>query len=334
METEFLKNILKSISVSGYEEPLQNIVREEMQNVADEIREDEMHNLVCVANPDSPVRILLSAHADEIGLMISNITEDGRLQVVDRGGVVVPTYPGQQVIVKTKEREIPGVVEAYRGLFEKQGMSTKDLKIDIGAKDRKDALRYVKPGDPVVPDTHIRTLANGRITSRALDDRIGVYIIMEALKRAKERGCTSGIYAASTTGEETTKTGAYWCSARIHPTLAVVVDVTYTRDCLGMDPAEMGQVELGKGPVLCYSPIVAKELNEKMERTAKKANIPVQWEVASRLSYTDADKIHFSNEGVPVVLVSVPLRYMHMPCEVADLSDVEHCIELIAHFLA
>ena len=182
METEFLKNILKSISVSGYEEPLQNIVREEMQNVADEIREDEMHNLVCVANPDSPVRILLSAHADEIGLMISNITEDGRLQVVDRGGVVVPTYPGQQVIVKTKEREIPGVVEAYRGLFEKQGMSTKDLKIDIGAKDRKDALRYVKPGDPVVPDTHIRTLANGRITSRALDDRIGVYIIMEALK--------------------------------------------------------------------------------------------------------------------------------------------------------
>ena len=168
METEFLKNILKSISVSGYEEPLQNIVREEMQNVADEIREDEMHNLVCVANPDSPVRILLSAHADEIGLMISNITEDGRLQVVDRGGVVVPTYPGQQVIVKTKEREIPGVVEAYRGLFEKQGMSTKDLKIDIGAKDRKDALRYVKPGDPVVPDTHIRTLANGRITSRAL----------------------------------------------------------------------------------------------------------------------------------------------------------------------
>ena len=101
-----------------------------------------------------------------------------------------------------------------------------------------------------------------------------------------------------------------------------------------MDPAEMGQVELGKGPVLCYSPIVAKELNENMERTAKKANIPVQWEVASRLSYTDADKIHFSNEGVPVVLVSVPLRYMHMPCEVADLSDVEHCIELIAHFLA
>ena len=209
METEFLKNILKSISVSGYEEPLQNIVREEMQNVADEIREDEMHNLVCVANPDSPVRILLSAHADEIGLMISNITEDGRLQVVDRGGVVVPTYPGQQVIVKTKEREIPGVVEAYRGLFEKQGMSTKDLKIDIGAKDRKDALRYVKPGDPVVPDTHIRTLANGRITSRALDDRIGVLsiIIGKTLKRAKERGCTSGIYAASTTGEETTKTG-------------------------------------------------------------------------------------------------------------------------------
>src|SRR5699024_5259810 len=163
--------------------------------------------------------------------------------------------------------------------------------------------------------------------------RIGVYIIMEALKRARERGCKAGVYAASTTGEETTKTGAYWCSTRIRPTLAIVVDVTYTSDCIGMNPAEMGTVELGKGPVLCNSPIVVKEWNQKLEDCAKEAGIPVQREAASRLSYTDADKIHFSNEGVPVVLVSIPLRYMHMPCEVADENDVENCIELIARFL-
>lgn len=334
MNETFLTNLLSSISVSGYEEPVQEVVEAEMKNYADEIRRDEMQNLTCVLNPDSDVRIMLSAHADEIGLMISNIREDGRLQVIDRGGIVPATYPGRQVRIKTKNGEVYGVVEAYRSLFKDENLGTKQFLIDIGAKDKEDALNYVSLGDPIVPDTPIRKLANGKFTARALDDRLGVYIIMETLKRAKELGCKVGIYAASTTGEETTKTGAYWTSARIQPTMAIVVDVTYTSDCSGMDPAEMGTVCLGEGPVLCNSPIVVKALNEKMEECAKKAGISVQREAASRLSYTDGDQIHFSNQGVPMVLVSIPLRYMHMPAEVADEKDVEGCIELIAQFLA
>lgn len=333
MKKEFLEALLTSISVSGYEEPVQQVVEKEMAGYADEIYKDEMENLVCVLNPESKVRIMLSAHGDEIGLMISNITEQGRLQVIDRGGIVPGTYPGQQVCVKNARGIVYGVVEASRELFKKENLGTKDFVIDIGAKSREDALKYVDLGDPIVLDTHIRSLANGRFSARALDDRLGVYIIMEALKRAKEIGCKAGVYAASTTGEETTKTGAYWTSARIDPTLAIVVDVTYTSDCLDMNPAEMGTVELGKGPVLCNSPIVVKKLNEKMEECAKKAGIEVQREAASRLSYTDGDRIHFSNKGVPMVLVSIPLRYMHMPCEVADEKDVEGCIELIAQFL-
>lgn len=334
MNETFLTNLLSSISVSGYEEPVQEVVEAEMKNYADEIRRDEMQNLTCVLNPDSDVRIMLSAHADEIGLMISNIREDGRLQVIDRGGIVPATYPGRQVRIKTKNGEVYGVVEAYRSLFKDENLGTKQFLIDIGAKDKEDALNYVSLGDPIVPDTPIRKLANGKFTARALDDRLGVYIIMEALKRAKELGCKAGIYATSTTGEETTKTGAYWTSARIQPTMAIVVDVTYTSDCSGMDPAEMGTVCLGEGPVLCNSPIVVKALNEKMEECAKKAGISVQREAASRLSYTDGDQIHFSNQGVPMVLVSIPLRYMHMPAEVADEKDVEGCVELIAQFLA
>lgn len=334
MNETFLTNLLSSISVSGYEEPVQEVVEAEMKNYADEIRRDEMQNLTCVLNPDSDVRIMLSAHADEIGIMISNIREDGRLQVIDRGGIVPATYPGRQVRIKTKNGEVYGVVEAYRSLFKDENLGTKQFLIDIGAKDKEDALNYVSLGDPIVPDTPIRKLANGKFTARALDDRLGVYIIMEALKRSKELGCKVGIYAASTTGEETTKTGAYWTSARIQPTMAIVVDVTYTSDCSGMDPAEMGTVCLGEGPVLCNSPIVVKALNEKMEECAKKAGISVQREAASRLSYTDGDQIHFSNQGVPMVLVSIPLRYMHMPAEVADEKDVEGCIELIAQFLA
>lgn len=333
MDREFLTRLLECTSVSGYEEPLQDAVESEMRAYADEIRRDEMQNLVCVLNPESPTRIMLSAHADEIGLMISHIREDGRLQVIDRGGIIPASYPGRQVKIRAAAGEVYGVVEAYRELFQKENLGTRELLIDIGAKDRADALRYVNIGDPVVPDTLIRRMANGRFSARALDDRIGVFIIMEALKRAKERGCGAGVYAASTTGEETTKNGAYWSSARIKPTLAVVVDVTYVGDYSGMDPSETGEVALGNGPVLCYSPIVAKNLNTEMARCAEKAEIPFQWEVASRLSYTDADKIHFSNEGVPVVLVSVPLRYMHLPAEVADENDVENCIRLLTEFL-
>ena len=161
----------------------------------------------------------------------------------------------------------------------------------------------------------------------------GVNLLDHAKKLAKERGCKAGVYGASTTGEETTKTGAYWTSTRINPTMAIVVDVTYASDYNGMDPAETGTVLLGDGPVLCNSPIVVKALNAKMEECAKEAGIPVQREAASRLTYTDGDKIHFSNQGVPMVLVSIPLRYMHMPAEVADEKDVEGCIELIAEFL-
>ncbi len=334
MNERFLSELLEEISVSGYEEPVQAVVKKEMKGYAHEVREDDMGNVVCVLNPESDIRIMLSAHADEIGLIVSNITDTGRLQVIRRGGIVGETYPGQQVCVRTAEGMIYGVVEGRRDLFEKKELKESDLLIDIGAKSREEALQKVAPGDPIVRDTKIRKMMNGRFTARALDDRLGVFIIMEALKRAKEKGCSVGVYAASTTGEETTKTGAYWTSSRIQPTLAVVVDVTYCSDYEGINPALMGRVELGNGPVLCNGPYIMKKLNSRMKECAHHASVPVQIEVADSMTHTDGDLIHFSGQGVPVVLVSIPLRYMHMPAEVADEKDVEGCIELIAEFLA
>lgn len=333
MDRIFLHNILSQISVSGYEEPVQEVVKEHMSIVADEVKTDEMGNVVCIANPESPVKIMLSAHADEIGLMVTRITENGRIQVIERGGIIPETYPGQRVQICTDNGIIYGVVEVYRKLFKKEELKATDFLIDIGASTKEEAQKYVALGNPVVLDSQIRELVNDRISARALDDRIGVFIIMEALKRAKEKGCKAGVYAAATVGEETTKTGAYWTSTRINPSLAVVVDVTYCSDCSGMNPAEMGDVVLGGGPVLCNSPIVVKKLNRKMEECAARIGIKTQREAASRLSYTDGDQIHFSNQGVPIVLVSIPLRYMHAPGEVADMKDVEDCIELIAEFL-
>ena len=147
--------------------------------------------------------------------VISNVTENGRLQVVSRGGIIPFTYPGQQIQIRTREKIVYGVVEARREFFDNKEMKAKDFLVDIGAVTKEEALRQISLGDAVVLDTHIRRMMNGRLTARALDDRLGVFIIMEALRRAKEKGCSAGVYAAATVGEETTKNGAYWCSARI-----------------------------------------------------------------------------------------------------------------------
>lgn len=334
MNEQFLTDILSEISVSGCEEPAKEVVKKYMTGIADEICEDEMGDVVCVLNPQSEERIMLSAHIDEIGLIVSNITDSGRLQVIRRGGIIQGTYPGQQVRIKTADGDVYGVVEGRRDLLEKKELKESDFLVDIGARTKEEALKKVAPGDPIVRDTQIRRMMNGRISARALDDRLGVFIIMEALRRAKEKGCKAGVYAAATVGEETTKCGAYWTSARISPTAAVVVDVTYCTDYEGVNPAESGEVKLGEGPVLCNAPIVAKRLNAQMEECAARMQISVQREAAASLTYTDADKIVFSGRGVPSVLVSIPLRYMHTPAEVADEKDVEGCIELIAEFLA
>ena len=332
-DEKLLKELTQLWGVSGYEKEVRKYIEKEAAPYADEMLTDAMGNLIVKKNgtggPDSK-KIMYAAHMDEIGFMVKTIEADGRLRVCNLGWNWTGSAYNSRVQFKNGTI---GVVSCM-GSIEEAANKAGKLYIDIGATSKEDALKYVNLGDPIVRDTHIRKLANGKFTARALDDRLGVYIIMEAMKRAKERGCKAGVYGASTTGEETTKTGAYWTSTRINPTMAIVVDVTYASDYNGMDPAETGTVLLGEGPVLCNSPIVVKALNEKMEECAKEAGIPVQREAASRLTYTDGDKIHFSNQGVPMVLVSIPLRYMHMPAEVADEKDVEGCIELIAQFLA
>lgn len=213
MNIEFLENLLNQISVSGSEENGQRVLREYMEQYADEIRTDEIGDVICVLNPESPVRLMLSAHADEIGLVVTRITEEGRIQAIERGGIMTHNYPGQKVQICTKKGIVYGVVECSRELLKKETVKVADLLIDIGAVSKEDALQHVSLGDTVVLDSGIRKLLHNRITARAMDDRIGVFVIMEAFKRAREKGCSAGVYAAATVGEETTKNGAFWCSA-------------------------------------------------------------------------------------------------------------------------
>ena len=333
MNKEFLFDMLRTGSVDGNETEIEKKIYDYMQDKADRVTVDEMSNVTAVINPDASFKVLLAGHTDEIGLMVSAVGEDGSLMVRRIGGVYISTYPGHKVRIYTKNGVIYGAVANSDDISKNKDLSASDLRIDIGAKDKEDALKYVELGDTITFDTDVRELMNDRISGRALDNRLGAFIVMEALAKAREKGASVGCYAVATTGEETTGTGAFFSASRVRPNISIAVDVTYTSDNCGISEAETGDVSLDKGPVLCNNPTVHKKLNAYLRSCAEKLGMAVQTEAASGRTGTDGDVIHQTGMGVPFALVSIPLRYMHNPDEVGSLKDVQDCIDLLAEFL-
>jgi len=332
MHTEFLYTLLDSMSVSGYEIDLQKKVISEMTAHCDRILTDYTGNVICVLNPDAPFKVMLTGHIDEIGLIVTHIQEDGMLRVARAGGIYAGVYPGHQVLIYTENGVVPGVVVHNKDMT-KGDLKDKDLILDIGAMNGEEARALVQNGDPVHLNTYHLALQNNRLCARGIDDRGGAFIVLEALKRAKEKGCEIGVYAATTVGEETTMRGAHWAGNGILPNVAIAVDVTYAQDYPGTNPQESAKIELGKGPVLCNSSISNRKVNALLKQCAADLSIPYQVESFVGRTGTDADKLHLAGSGVVTALVSLPLRYMHSPSEVCQLDDVENAIELLAEFL-
>ena len=332
MNKEFLYTLLDNMSVSGNEIELQKKVIAEMTPHCDKIMTDYTGNVTSVLNPDAPFKVMLSAHIDEIGLIVTHITGDGLLKVTKSGGIYARTYPGHQVVVYGYNQTVYGAVVNSKDMG-KAELSDGDLIIDIGAKDAEDARKYVQEGDPVHLNTYHQEMLNGYLSARAVDDRGCAFIVLEALKKAKEKGCKIGVYATTSVGEETTMRGAHWASSRIKPDVAIAVDVTFATDYPGTDPASSGDVKLGKGPVICHGSIINKKLNKLLMECAKKAELPYQIETAIGRTGTDADKMHFAGEGIVTGLLSLPLRYMHSPSEVCHLDDIQNSIDLLAELL-
>ena len=332
MNKEFLYTLLDSMSVSGHEIPLQKKVIEEMKPYAHEIRTDYTGNVISVLNPEAPFKVMLAAHIDEIGLIVTHIQEDGLLRVAKSGGIYARTYPGHQVVVHGFGGTVYGTVINNKDM-DKAELKDGDLYIDIGAKDAAEARKYIQEGDPIHLNTYHQEMLGGFLSARAVDDRGCAFIILEALKKAKEMGCRIGVYAATTVGEETTMRGAHWAGSAVQPNVAIAVDVTFASDYPGTDPKDSGSVKLGRGPVLCNSSIANRKVNELLKACAREGNIPFQMESYIGRTGTDADKIHFTGTGVTTALLSLPLRYMHSPSEVCHMDDIQHSIDLLAAFL-
>ena len=237
-------------------------------------------------------------------------------------------YLGSQVHVVTKNGIIDGVIAQYRPI-QADKVETSELELDLGTFSKEETEKLVSIGDYVVSSSSMIKLQNNNYAARAMDDKIGVYSILQALLMAKEMGATQGVYASSTVGEETTANGAVCVANLVKPTVAIVVDVmTDTSSVPSLENRDL--VYLGKGPAITLGTIMNKKLKELIEKVAKENNIPIQYTNSGNRTWTNADQIHFVDKGIPTMLLNIPLRYMHSSAEVANMDDVNNLSKLMA----
>lgn len=328
MNLEFLKEMIDTPSLSGNEFELQKKIIKHMEPLCDKVITDHVGNVVSVINPDSKVKILLDAHIDEIGLVISNIKADGRCKMQNIGAIRPALYLGMQVQVVTKNGIIDGVIAQYRPI-QADKVEVSELELDLGTFSKEETEKLVSIGDYVLSKASMVKLQNNNYAARAMDDKIGVYSILQALLMAKELGATQGVYASSTVGEETTANGAVAVANLVKPTMAIVVDVmTDTSSLPSLENRDL--VYLGKGPAITLGTIMNKKLKELIEKVAKENNIPIQYTNSGNRTWTNADQIHFVDKGIPTMLLNIPLRYMHSSAEVANMDDVNNLSKLMA----
>ncbi|WP_233879204.1 M20/M25/M40 family metallo-hydrolase [Virgibacillus halodenitrificans] len=333
---DFLLDLLHTASPSSNEVAIQKKWINYVKTFADEIRTDNAGNAIGILNPDAEFKILLAGHCDEIALVINRIDEDGFLYFDKMGGINPQAAVGMKVTVMGEDTTVTGVIgvnaQHHGGI--KKDFDLEDLFIDCGYKTKGEAEDNIQIGDLAVYKTEPEILSDRYISGRGLDNRTGSFIVAEVLKKLAERGCTVGVYAASTVNEETNMGGAYFAAAGIEPTMAIACDVTFATDYPGVNKNKHGDIRLEKGPVFAKGAPINRKINKLLEQTAKKLQMAVQYELTPRMTGTDADKMRLTGKGVPVSLVSLPLRYMHSPVETASLKDIDEEIELLVEMIA
>ncbi len=332
-----LDKLLRPAAPSGHEGPAAAVWREEASFAS--LSTDGLGSSIARIGEGEPL-LAVVGHIDEIGLVITHIDEKGFLYFSPIGGWDPQILVGQRVEVQGRDGLVPGVLgrkplHLLDAEQRKKVVEMKRLHIDIGAADRDEAAGLVRVGDPAVISAEPTRLASGRLVSRAMDNRLGAYVALEALRRCHERDSLSGSFAAiAAVQEEIGLYGARTSAFEVRPDLAVAVDVTHATDAPGIDEKEIGSHPLGSGPAIGRGSTLSPKVFELLVETAEEAGIEHTISASGRSTGTDADAIQISRSGVPTGLVSIPLRYMHSPVELVDLADVEAAVELIAAFAA
>jgi len=337
----YMKVLLERLSnahgVSGYEGNIRQIIEDEIRPYVDEIKTDKMGNLIATKYGGSPA-LMLAAHTDEIGLMVKYVDDKGFIYFTKTGGWFDQTLLNKRMILHTAKGPVYGVVggkppHAMKEEERKKPVQADDLFMDVGAVSREDAGKMgVSVGTPVTPDMEFKSLCNDMVTGKALDDRGGCAVIIEALRSIKDVKAT--VHAVFTVQEEVGLKGARTSAFQLNPDVALVSEVTFAGDHPGIDKKDSA-LEIGKGPAITISDaegegIIVPEIVLKwLKDTAEADHIPYQLKVGTG-GTTDASAIHLSREGIPTGVISTPSRYIHTPVTVLSMSDLENSARLIS----
>ncbi len=334
-----LERLSNAHGISGREGSIQDIVREEISPLVDEIRIDNLGNLVATKKGERP-SVMIAAHIDEIGLMTKYVDEKGFIRFVTIGGWFDQTLLNQRVIIHAESGPIYGVIgskppHVMKPEDRKKPIEIKDMFVDAGCQDQDEAKALgIKPGTPMSIDRTFAKLAGDRATGKAFDNRAGVVMMIEALKRTKT---ASQIYAVGTVQEEVGLKGARTSAFDLRPDVALATDVTIPGDHPGIEKKD-SNLEIGKGPVITIVDasgrgiIATEKVVDWLAETAREFEIEVQMDVSGG-GTTDATAIQLTREGIHTGLISVATRYIHSPVEVLSMKDLEACAELIARAL-
>ncbi len=341
IQIDFLERLLNAAGPSGFEVGPAKVWRQEAEGFADEVWTDVTGNSFASVNPEGRPRVMMAGHIDEIGLQITHIDKDGFLYFDTIGGWDAQVLVGQRVRLLGLAGEVPGVIgkkpiHLMLTADRRKASKIRDLWIDVGAESREAAGELgLRVGDPAVIDASLVRLAGDRIASRAIDNRIGAYVVLEALRRLAESPGSAVAVAVATVQEEIGYSGggARTSAYSVDPDVALVVDVTFSTDAPTINKKEIGEHRLGGGPVLSRGSAAHPIVFGRLTRVADAEDISYTIQAAPRATRTDADGIHLVRTGVPTGLVSVPNRYMHSPNEIVSVSDLDAAANLLAAFV-
>jgi len=336
---QFLQTLLNTPSPSGFETRGQKVWVDYVSKFADAVETDSYGNAYATLNPKGDPTVFMSGHVDELGFMVSHISDEGYLSIKGIGGIDNTLVRGQRVTVHGAKGPVPGVT----GLLAIHMQEPEDRKkvpdlhtmhVDIGVSSRKEAEKFVSVGDAVTYSAEFQELQGGRFAARGCDNRIGAWTAAEGLRLAslKKGKLNSKIVAVSTIQEENGLYGATMAGYNVNPDVALVVDVTHATDIPNCTKTKHGDVRMGNGPVISIGSANHPVVNARLREVGKKAEIPLQVEVNPIRTGTDADAIFKTKGGIPTTSIGVPNRYMHSPVEMIQYSDLEQTAELLAAF--
>jgi len=333
---EFLEKYINNPSPTGFEAEGQKLWLDYVKPYVDDYIVDNYGSVAAIINPKAKYKVVIEAHADEISWYVHYITSEGFIYVRRNGGTDHQIAPSKRVNIHTDKGLIKGIFGwpaiHTRHSGNEQAPSMKNITIDVGASDAKEVAKMgINVGDVITYEDEFMILNNKYYVGRALDNRIGGFMIAEVARLLKERKTKLpfALYIVNSVQEEVGLNGAHMMAHTIKPDVAIVTDVCHDTSTPMIDKVAQGHVTGGKGPCLLVGPAVHNNLLKIIKDTATEKEIPFQRAAASRATGTDTDAFAYSNGGVPSALISLPLKYMHTTVEMVHRDDVENVIKLI-----